>query len=251
MRLIIGLIFLIPLASQGFAQSNVPAQNSGASSQTRQAPVIQTEKVLVPETMQAPPPSMASQPGFMQPAQIKQLLVKIWQSEERIRDLTGQVHPESVKMPPVVASNLERNLAAVKKGLDSLEGARARFASRPDSEYFGFETYSGMTLVLPRLSEVADPVYRYQNENMGSEIRQAWNDLFALEQALAPYITFLTRNHDQIYALTQGNLYNCQDQLNRAVKTEHATPMRNILPEFKGHPRHKKKASSPAQDKKD
>lgn len=244
-RLYIFLLFLSFITST-YMVARGQSPSSSSPGQSQQAPVIQTEKVQVPESLQAPPSSMASQPGYMLPAQTKQLLDKIWQTEQRIRDLLSQVHPEALKMPPAVAATLARNVAAVTKNLDGLEDARARFAGRPDSEYFGFETYSGMAMVLPRLGEVADPVYRYQGQSLGSDLRQAWNDLFALEQALSPYIAFLTRNHDQIYTLTQGNLYACQDQLNHAGKSERAVPMKNILPEFKGHPRHKKKPATPA-----
>jgi hypothetical protein len=254
------LVFILfSLASLGAAQSKPSSPSTSKSNaattqgRAQNPPVIQTEKIQVPETMQAPPPSMASQPGYMLPSQAKQLLVKIWDSEQRLNDLLSQIHPEGLKMSPVAAKTLEQNIKTVHENVVGLENARARFAGRPDSEYFGFETFAAISVLLPRLSEIADTVYRHQNQSLGSDIRQAWTDLFTREQALVPYVSFLTRNHDQIYTLTQGNLYTCQTQLNEAMrgKTERAVPMRNILPEFKGHPRHRKKpAAAKAQGQK-
>lgn len=260
MRWTASLFLLFSLAPRSFAQTSQAAQQPTPSKQqakalpsAKEAPVIQTEKVPVPESMEAPPASMANQPGFMQPSQAKEMLVKVWSSEQRIHDLLSQIHPEILKTPPAVATALQNQVAVVNKRLGEAEYARARFAGRPDSEYFGFETYAGMAVVLPALSDIADTVYRYQNRSLGSDLRQAWNDLFALQQALKSYLSFLTRNHDQIYALTQGNFYNCQNQLNYAMrnKTERAKPMKNILPEFKGHPRRRKSKSnnSPAEQK--
>jgi hypothetical protein len=259
MRWIASVLVLLFLAPPSFAQSSRTTQassgqagGSNAPSAAQKAPVIQTEKVQVPETMQAPPAAMSSQPGYMRPSQAKELLVKVWSSEQRIHDLLSQVHPEILRTPPDIAATLQRQVTSANKRLDELEHARARFAGRPDSEYFGFETYAGMSLALPALSDIADTVYRYQNQSLGGDIRQSWNDLFTLEQALRSYISFLTRNHDQIFALTQGNLYNCQNQLNYAMrnKTERAKPMKNILPAFKGHPRHRKKPSASAEQQK-
>jgi hypothetical protein len=207
-----------------------PLTNS--SSRPKGAPVIQTEKIQVPAALQTPPPSMASQPGYMLPAETQRMLLKVWQLETRVRDLMTQVHPELLNMPSDQAVSLGRALEALAESLDSLETARAEFSGRVDSEYLAFQTYAAMTNLRTPLRRVANLVSRYQSRQVGGMFEQSWNDLFTLEAALEPYVAFLTRNHDRIYALMQGNLYDCQNQLTAAMRKHppRTKMIRNIVP---------------------
>ncbi len=252
-QMAIALVTGLAMAAAATAQSSRAAPPAaGQRGGTKSAPVIQTEKIQVPESLQAPPASMANQPGYMPPGQAKQLLVKIWQAESRVRDLMSQAHPELLRLPTQQAVALGRAMETLGEDLETLETARAQFAGRVDSEYLAFQAYAALANLLPTLGRTGDMVYRYQSPQLGGMFRQSWNDLFVLEEALQPYVAFLTRNHDQIYALTQGNLYNCQHQLSTAMRThaQPAKPIRNIVPEFKGRrvrraPAHPKAAPKP------
>ena len=231
--LLIALGLLTPgaLAAQTSGQEmKKPASGSASSSQ------IQTETIKIPESMQAPPRSMASQPGYMEPAQTHQLLTQLWQAEARVKDLTTQVHPEKLKMPAGAVANFNSNLDTLRQSLASLEKSRELFAGRVDSEYLGFETYAGISEVLPPLARLTATVFRYNNLSLEGEFDQAWNDMLTVQQSLKPYLSFLLRNHDQIFLTMETNLAGCQNQLGYKEYKANGSPqyMRNVLPHFRG-----------------
>ena len=234
------------------------AQTSGQSPQkpastTAPGDQIQTETIKVPESMQAPPKSMANQPGYMEPAQTHQLLIKLWQAEARVKDLANQVHPEQMKMSPGVTASFNGDLAMLRRNLDSLEKSRGMFESRVDSEYLGFETYAGISDVLPVLERLTDTVSRYNNLSLEGELNQAWNDMLTMQQSLKPYLSFLLRNHDQIFATMEMNLAGCQNELGYKNYDANGRPkyMRNVLPDFKGRrvPKKTETTNTPTKSK--
>jgi hypothetical protein len=217
------------------AQASGQAAHKPAAA-TAQGDQIQTETIKVPESMQAPPKSMANQPGYMEPAQTHQLLTKLWQAEERVRDLTSQIHPDQMKMSPGVTASFKGHLDMLRRSLDSLEKSRSMFDSRVDSDYLGFETYAGISEVLPVLERLTVIVSRYNNPSLEGELNQAWNDMLTMRQSLKPYLTFLLRNHDQIFATMEMNLAGCQNELGYKNYNSNGPTkyMRNVLPNFKG-----------------
>jgi len=231
------------------AQTSQPAAGQKASKPATSAPDsngLEIEQVKIPDHIQAPPHSMANQPGYMEPAQARELMTKIWQAESRVKDLLTQVHPESLKMPPAALLTFNRNLDMLRLNLAALEKSRAQFVGRVDSEYLGFETYAGISGVLPPLDKLTGTVSRYNQSNLEAAFNQAWNEMLTMQQALKPYLAFLLRNHDQIYLIMENNFYGCQNELNYAMRGANgpAEPMRNILPAFKGRRRPPKKAET-------
>lgn len=237
----LGLLTPGALMAQTSGQETKKPQSSSAPSSQ-----IQTETIKIPESMQAPPPSMANQTGYMLPAQTHQLLNKLWQAEARIKDLTTQVHPEKLKMPPVVLANFNGNLDTLRQSLASLEKSRQLFDARVDSEYLGFETYAGVSQVLPPLERLTSIVSRYNNPSLEGEFNQAWNDMVTMQQSLKPYLAFLLRNHDQIFATLESNLAGCQNELGFKDYKGNGSPryMRNVLPHFRGGRADRKPKSS-------
>ncbi len=225
-----------PQKSQGEATPKPASSAQGSGG-------LETEEVKIPESMQAPPRSMANQPGYMEPAQARELLTKIWRAESRVKDLLTQVHPESLKMSPVVLASFNRNLEMLRRNLAELEKSRAQFSGRVDSEYLGFETYAGISGILPPLDQMAQVVSRSNNSSLEAEFNQAWNEMLTMQHLLKPYLSFLLRNHDQTYLIMQSNLYGCQNELNYAMHRTNgrAKSMRNVLPDFKGRRRPPKK----------
>ncbi len=231
--LFIALALLSPgvLRAQASGQAaQKPASTTAAGDQ------IQTETIKVPESMQAPPKSMANQPGYMEPAQTHHLLIKLWQAEQRVKDLANQIHPEQLKMSPGVTASFNSDLDMLRRSLDSLEKSRAMFDTRVDSEYLGFETYAGISEVLPSLKRLTETVSRYNNLSLEGELNQAWNDMLTMQQSLKPYLTFLLHNHDQIFATMEMNLAGCQNELGYKDYNSNGAPkyMRNVLPNFNG-----------------
>lgn len=243
-----GLLACCKVAAQSSGQA--PAKSATEATPSEQ---IETERVKVPETVQAPPRSMLNQPGYMEPAQTHQLLAKLWQAEARVKDLTAQVRPEQLNMPAVELANFNSTLNALRGSLVSLDQSRQMFDSRVDSEYLGFETYAGIGEVLPSLERLTRTVSRYNNPSLEGEFNQAWNDMLTMRQSLKPYLSFLLRNHDQIFLTMETNLAGCQNELGYKNYKAGDSPknMRNVLPDFKGR-RVRKKAgnSEPASESK-
>jgi hypothetical protein len=242
----LGLLTPCTLAAQTPGQETAkPA--SEAESQDR----IETERIKVPEYMQAPPRSMTNQPGYMEPAQAHQLLIKLWQAEARVKDLATQIDLEQLKMPPAELAGFHSSLEMLQRSLGSLEQTRQMFDSRVDSEYLGFETYAGVSEVLPSLERLTTIISRYNNPSLEGQLHQAWNDLLTMHQSLKPYLSFLLRNHDQIFVTMETNLAGCQNELGHKNYKANGSPrnMRNVLPDFKGRRVRKKAENSEAASK--
>ena len=242
----LGLLPLpLPAAQASGRQTKKPASEAASSEQ------IQTEKVKVPESLQAPPRSMANQLGYMEPAQTHALLTKLWQAEARVKDLAAQVHPEKLKMPAAALAGFNRDLDSLRRSLESLEQSRQKFDTRVDSEYLGFETYAGISEVLPSIERLTVTLSRYNSPSLEGEFNQAWNDMLTMRQSLKPYLSFLLRNHDQIFLTMETNLAGCQNRLGYKNYKAGSSPryMRNVLPHFKGGRADKKAAKSEAAEK--
>jgi hypothetical protein len=170
----------------------------------------------------------------MEPAQVKVLVQKIWVAEFRIHDLLTALHPEKWKTSNIIRNSLNQTLENLQKALEGLEGWRAQFEKRPDSMYFGFQTYAAINAALPRLDGVARAVSQFENPSLGAQYSQAGNQLFDLQQALEPYIAYLLRNPDQLIYAAQTNLAGCQGELGKALRGQGgpAKPLKNTFVEF-------------------
>ncbi|MEJ2009352.1 MAG: hypothetical protein P8Z30_14560 [Acidobacteriota bacterium] len=226
-----GLLTPCTLAAQTAGQQTEKPASGAASSEQ-----IQTEKIKVPQYMQAPPKTMANQPGYMEPPQTHALLTKLWQAEQRVKDLLTQVQPEKLGMPAATLSGFNAELDALRRNLEGLEKSRQQFDGRVDSEYLGFETYAGISQVLPPLERLTATLSRYGNLSLEGEFNQSFNDMLTMQQALKPYLTFLLRNHDQIFLTMEMNLAGCQRRVGYNAGHGQGSPknMRNVLPDFKG-----------------
>ena len=227
-------IFLLGMCvSSGLAQQPVkdetpPAQAAGA--QAGSVPATET----IPPPQPAQTPQAVNAPGFMEPAQVKALAHKIWMAEYRINDLLTQVQPEKWKISNVTRNSFNQTLENLRSGLEGLEEWRAQFENRPDSMYFGFQTYAAMNAALPRLDGVARAASQFENSSLGAQYSQVGDQLFDLQQALQPYIAYLLRSPDQAVYVAQTNLAKCQSELGSALSghREPAKPLKNTFVEF-------------------
>jgi len=224
-------LFLAVSICAGLAQQSVKDQTPPKQAAGEQAGSF-------PETVTIPPPQAAHQPanatGFMEPAQVKVLARKIWVTEFRIQDLLKTLQPAKWKTTNVIRSSFNQTLDNLNKSLQGLEEWRAQFEKRPDSIYFGFQTYAAINAALPRLDGVAHAVSQFENPSLGAQYSQAGNQLFDLQQALEPYIAYLLRNPDQLLYVAQSNLAECQNELGNVLRGQGgpAKPMKNTFVEF-------------------
>jgi hypothetical protein len=172
----------------------------------------------------------------MEPEQVKTLMHKLWLAEYRLSDLLAQVHPEKWKMPAPARQSFDQGFDALHKALAAQEEWRAQLDARPDSLYLGFEVYAAIGAVRPRVDGVARSVTQYENASFGAQYSQAANQLFDLQQVIEPHLEYLLKTQDGILLATQANLASCQNELNFAEhnKEGRATPMKNVVPVFKG-----------------
>ncbi|MBZ5561250.1 MAG: hypothetical protein LAP13_02400 [Acidobacteriia bacterium] len=241
MRFVAVIILVVGSSALASAQqprkAQAPPKPPGTPATTEPA----TERITAPPT--APPPATASpEPGFMEPAQVQALLHKVWLAQYRINDLLTEVKPERWKVSDSARQSFNQTLGNLRKGLAAQEDWRSQFEQRPDSMYLGYELYVAMNSLLPRLDGVAKSVSQNENSSLGAQYSQAENQLFDLQQALQPYLTYMMRNRDQVLYATQTNLASCENQLGYALhgRMGRATPMKNVAPVFKGHPRHRR-----------
>jgi hypothetical protein len=244
-----GILLVLPFTI--FAQSSdqkkaPPKPPTGPASQP-----IETEKISAPAATPAPIDARTGMTGYLEPEQVKALLHKIWLAEYRVNDLLEQVHPDHWKMADNTRKSFGQSLEGLHKAMSNEEDWRTQFDARPDSLYLGFQTYVAINAILPRLDGLSRSIAQYENPSFGAQYSQAGNQLFDLQQALQPHLAFLLKNQDGMLYAAQTNLASCQNELGFAEhdKEGHATPMKNIVPVFKGH-RRTAHAAAPAGEAK-
>ena len=226
--LVIGFCVTSGLAQQSVKDQTPPKQAVGAPAGS----VPETETIPPPQLAPAPQPVNA--PGFMDPGQVKALAHQIWVAEFRINDLLTQVHPERWKVSNITRNSFNQTLENLHGALEGLEEWRVKFEKRPDSMYFGFQTYAAMNAALPRLDGVGRAASQFEDSGLGAQYSQAGDQLFDLQQALQPYVAYLLRNPDQALYVAQTNLAGCQRELGNALRGQGgpATPLKNTFVEF-------------------
>ncbi len=217
-------------AWQGVSQQNPPGAQPPAASTPSAG--LQTEKVDTRQLSSVPLPALPSEAGYMEPAQVQALLHKIWFATYRINDLLTQVRPQGWKMSDGARNSFHQMLDTLRAELTALEEWRGQFETRTDSMYLGYETSAAIGAVLPRLDGVARSVAEHENPSLAAQYSQAENQLFDLQQALRPYLSYLLRNQDHLLLATQNNLAACQNQLGYAMRGASAPvkPIRNAPP---------------------
>jgi hypothetical protein len=245
------LVAFVPVTLQAqSATQKAPAAKPPVAPATQE---IQTEKIGTPPATPPPVTAQTGTAGYLEPAQVKALLHKVWLAQYRINDLLTQVNPEKWKMPDTARKSFGQTLESLRQALASEEEWRAQFDARPDSLYLGFQTYVAINSVLPRMEGVAHSVAQYENPSFGAQYSQAANQLFDLQQSLQPHLASLLKNQDGVMLAAQTNLASCQNELGFAMRPrqEKATPMKNIAPEFKGrHVHHATESAGGAKTEK-
>jgi hypothetical protein len=170
----------------------------------------------------------------MDRAQVVSLAQKIWAVEFHIQDLLKAVRPEKWTVSNIIRNSFNQTLENLHTALDGLEAWRSEFEKRPDSIYYGFQTYAAVNAALPRLDGVAHAVSQYENPSLGAQYSQAGDQLFELQQNLQPYIAYLLRSPDQVLFVAQTNLASCQKELGSALNGQGGPPkpLKNTFVEF-------------------
>lgn len=226
---------------------------AGAQQPAQTSAQPKPDQSLQTETVQSSQPAPAAEPmdkGFMEPAQVKEILHRVWLAEYRLNDLLTQVQPDRWKLGDSARSSFQQTFETLRSELKALEEWRTQVDGRPDSMYLGYMMHASIDALLPRLDAVTRMISTHENTSLGAQFSQAGNQLFDLQQALQPYLVYLLRNQDQLLRAAQGNLAACQNELSYAMRShpQHVTPMKNIRPDFKGRRKPKPKPAEPSQE---
>ena len=232
-------IFLLISGGGLGARAALPPQEPPAAQEPAKPsppPAPETEQVQEPQPSPPQPVTQAGVAGSMEPAQVKELLHRVWLAEYRVNDLLTDLHPERWKVSPEAGEDFNKLLEKLRNEMAALEQWRSQFENRAESAYLGFETYASLGAVLPQLDSVARRISKYENSSLAAQYTQAGSQLYELQQALHHYLSLLLRVPDELLVATQNNLAKCQTELGFAMRpsVEPATPMKNVLPRFKG-----------------
>jgi hypothetical protein len=249
MRVVATLAIILVCAVEAGAQRVGQVQSAPTPLASQATP--QTETVGTVQPGPAKPQPAQGGEGYLEPAQVKELLRKVWLAEYRINDLLTEVHPERWKLAAVARDSFRQTLETLRAQMAALEGWRGQLNGRPDNAYLAYATHAAMGAVLPRLDAVARSITQHENPSLGAQFSQADNQLFDLQQGLGLYLGALLRYQDQVLQATQGNLAACQNDLGYALRGRAAAakPMKNVLPNFRGRGRSSQRGAAASTGK--
>jgi hypothetical protein len=220
-------------AQIGTNQPVASQQEPQANSQKAQIPTslqdVQTEKIETPSVAPAKPATLTNEAGSMKAEEVKALLKDMRASEYRINDLLTDVRPENWKLAAPTLDSFNQTLSTLRAQMSALETWRAQFEQRTDSMYLGYQTYTTIDSVLPRLYGVAQSISEHENKNYGAQFSKAGDQLSNLQQTMGTYVGSLLHNQDQLLQAASNNLASCQQDLGVAMRgtTKRAIPVKN------------------------
>ena len=153
-------------------------------------------------------------------------------TEYRVDDLLSDVRPNRWKLAPATLDSVNATLATLHSELTALAEWQAQFGQRTNSVFLGFQTYSAVDAVLPRLYGMAGSVEEHENASYAAQLGQAGNNLFDLQQKLGSYVGSLLHSQDEQILALDNNLASCQQTLTSEMrgKAPRAVPVRNEAP---------------------
>ena len=164
-------IFLLISGGGLGARAALPAQEPPAAQEPVKPsppPVPETEQVQEPQPSPPQPVTQVSVAGSMEPAQVKELLHRVWLAEYRVNDLLTDLHPERWKLSPEAGEDFNKLLEKLRNEMAALEQWRSQFENRVESAYLGFETYASLGAVLPELDSMARRISKYENSSLAA-----------------------------------------------------------------------------------
>jgi hypothetical protein len=171
-----------------------------AKAQQPQPPPAQPQ--AQPGAPQAPPAAAgaASQGGAsptLTPAQVGDLLRKVYNDAYRVTDLLTLLQPEKWQMDEAARKSFAQTLESLRVQLKQLEDWRKQFASQPQNLTLGNATDAAIGSVCLDTDAVARAVSQYRNPADAAQYKQAGEQLLNLERTLKAYL-------DSLRAATQA-----------------------------------------------
>jgi hypothetical protein len=172
-------------------------QAGAAPPQLQAAPVLsaqppaQTEQGQPASASQVEPASAANQGTKLEPAQLRDLLQRIYVVTFRFTDLVGILQPDKWKMDDTARQSFNQALETVRSQLQTLDEDRKQFLEEPENSDLAGKTDASITALLPNMEAVAAGVTEYDSVAQGTQYKQPADQLRDLQKSLQPYVFYL------------------------------------------------------------
>src|SRR6516164_3397265 len=171
--------FYLHAKAEGLAAPSQP--------QTQAAPAAQ----LPAQTPQGQPAPATNQGTKLEPAQLKDLLQRIYVVTFRFTDLVGILQPDKWKMDDTARQSFNQALETVRSQLQTLDEDRKQFLEKPENLDLAGKTDASIGMLLPNMEAVAATVTQYDGPAQGTQYKQPADQLRELQKSLQPYVLYL------------------------------------------------------------
>jgi hypothetical protein len=159
--------------------------------QAPQVPAPQSAQPQPAESGQGQVSPVTSQAAKLEPAQLQDLLQKVYRAAFRFTDLLTVLQPDKWKMDDAARQSFNQTLKTVRGQLKTLDENRTQFLEKPESSDLADKTDASITALLPNIEVVAAAVTQYDGPAQGTQYQQPGDQLQELQKSLQPYVLYL------------------------------------------------------------
>jgi len=149
------------------------------------------EKSEAAQGSQATPAVPASEAVRLEPAQVTQLLHKVYSAAYRVTDLLTVLQPEKWSMDEAARKSFDQTLESLRSQLKQLEEWRRQFEAQPQNLTLGNATDAAIGSVYLDADTVSRAVSQYENPANEAQFKQAAEQLLSLQRTLKAYLDSL------------------------------------------------------------
>lgn len=178
---------LVRLGFSAQAEQNPPAAPQGPAS-AQPAPSPQTQ----PSGAEPGQVNPAGSPGVkLEPAQLNDLLRKVYLAAFRFSDLLGILQTDKWTMDDAARRSFNQTVEQTRGQLKELDESRLQFQEKPENSEVADRVDAGLTALLPNIEAVAAAVTQYDSPAQGTQYGQPGDQLRELQKSLRPYVLYL------------------------------------------------------------
>ena len=179
-----------------------PPQAQNLAAAASQLPT-QTQQSQPARASQGQPAPATNQGTKLEPAQLRDLLQRIYVVTFRFTDLVGTLQPDKWKMDDAARQLFNQALETVRGQFQTLDEDRKQFLENPENSDLADKTDASITALLPNMEAVAAAVTQYDGPAQGTQYRQPADQLRELQKSLQPYAFYLHAKAEGLAAPSQ------------------------------------------------
>ena len=191
-----------------YLQARAEAPVTPPQPQTSLAPAAQapapTQQGQPTSLSQVQPPLAVNEGVKLEPAQLRDLLQRIFVVTFRFKDLVSILQPDKWQMDDTARQSFNQTLETVRGQLKTLDENRTQFLERPENLDLAGKTDAAITALLPNLDVVAADVTQYDRPGQGAQYKQPGDQLRELQKSLHPYVVYLQAKAEAALAPIPG-----------------------------------------------